>query len=189
MWGQTEHPNKKKRKKPHKTGILKLELKFQVFQSELKKIILVKSSLSQVRFNTHEKRLNRQCDWSFLDFFTIAALWPPCFGWGIINNKTSSRMGTTYFKTIATRCQPCEEGGLGSLYSEVTCLSVRVCVGEGEGGPCTVRSKASWLMVTWGHPMDRQTVITENITLPQLHWVAVSRSMSNDPLNLLYLNR
>ena len=121
----------KKRKKTQKTGILKLELKFQVFQSEVKKIILVKSSLNQVRFNTHEKRLNRQCDWSLLDFFTIAALWHPCFGQGIINNKTSSRMGTTYFKTITTRCQPCGEGGWGP-YTVRSHVCLYVCVGGRE---------------------------------------------------------
>ena len=43
------------------------------------------------------------------------------------------------------------------------------------GGLCTVRSKASWTMVTWYNipPMNRRTDTTENITFPQIRWQAV----------------
>ena len=40
--------------------------------------------------------------------------------------------------------------------------------------PCTVRSNASWVMVTWGPHVDRQTGwqtdVYENITVLQLHY-------------------
>ena len=35
-------------------------------------------------------------------------------------------------------------------------------------GNYTVKSNASWLMVTWGPPINRQTVTSEDITFPQL---------------------
>ena len=44
-----------------------------LFQSEVKKIILVKSSLCEVRFNPHESRLNHQSDCLLLDFKILSA--------------------------------------------------------------------------------------------------------------------
>ena len=38
---------------------------------------------------------------------------------------------------------------------------------------CTVKSNASWVMVTWGTSFE-QTYTNENITFPQLHWWAVT---------------
>ena len=38
-----------------------------------------------------------------------------------------------------------------------------------QGGLCTVKSNASWVMVTWD-PVDRQTHMSENITFPRLCW-------------------
>ena len=40
--------------------------------------------------------------------------------------------------------------------------------GQGWAVPCTVRSNASWVVVTWGPP--GQTDTTENIIFPQLRW-------------------
>ena len=41
------------------------------------------------------------------------------------------------------------------------------------GGLCTVRSSASWVMITWDlPPVDRWT--HKNITFPQLRWLAVN---------------
>ena len=41
--------------------------------------------------------------------------------------------------------------------------------GQEPRGPCTVRSHASWILVTWGGTLlDRQTDTTENITFLQL---------------------
>ena len=55
------------------------------------------------------------------------------------------------------------------------------CLMSGAGG-CTVRSSASWLMVSHGQPLplwtdrltDRLTTY-ENITFPQLHWRATTK--------------
>ena len=47
--------------------------------------------------------------------------------------------------------------------------------GEGQswaGGVCTMRSNASWLMVTWGPPCV-QTHTCENNTFPQIRWRVV----------------
>ena len=38
---------------------------------------------------------------------------------------------------------------------------------------CTVRSNASWEMITWEPPENRQTDMTENIAFPQLRWWTV----------------
>ena len=35
--------------------------------------------------------------------------------------------------------------------------------GDGNGGPCMLKFKASWVMVTWDLPCE-QTDMTENIT-------------------------
>ena len=35
----------------------------------------------------------------------------------------------------------------------------------GGGGACTVRSNASWLMVTWDQPPSGQTDMSENIKI------------------------
>ena len=48
------------------------------------------------------------------------------------------------------------------------------CLMSVGGGGCTVRSSASWVMVTWGPPLPcKQTNASENITFPQLRWRAV----------------
>ena len=54
------------------------------------------------------------------------------------------------------------------------CLGVRPGLGRVPwphvgGGGCTVRSNASWVMVTWGHPLGQTDTHTcENITFLQL---------------------
>ena len=64
-------------------------------------------------------------------------------------------------------------GARGSLYSEVPCLSG---IRAGTGGPCMVRSNASWVMVAWDRlPLSRMTDMSENITFPQLRWRAVKK--------------
>ena len=49
--------------------------------------------------------------------------------------------------------------------------------GAGAGGPCTVRSNASWVMVTGELPRTEcWTDMTENITFLQLRWQVVTRT-------------
>ena len=89
--------------------------------------------------------------------------------------------------------------GLQSWPPDVTSKGCgRVLLGpctEGEPGPgscswelCTVKSNASWVMVTWEpHPCgwtDWQTRTTENITFPQLRWWAV---MSRNIIIVIFL--
>ena len=50
-------------------------------------------------------------------------------------------------------------GGQGSSMSDVFL-----------GGDCTVSSNASWLMITWEPPVNRQTGTSENITFLQVCW-------------------
>ena len=74
---------------------------------------------------------------------------------------------------IATRCH---KQGKGVLYSEVPCLEGRQGPLGGGAVQCTMRSKASWVMVMGlGHRMitDRWTDTIENILFPQLRWWAV----------------
>ena len=58
--------------------------------------------------------------------------------------------------------------------------TVRSHVGGREAGPglagggVTVRSNASWVMVTWYHLPRGQTDTIEIITFPQLRWRAVT---------------
>ena len=62
------------------------------------------------------------------------------------------------------------EGSLGVPISHVW-------RGPGWGGVKTVRSNASWAMVTWepSRQNDRQTDMTATITFPQLCWRAVTK--------------
>ena len=58
--------------------------------------------------------------------------------------------------------------------------------GLGPGpGDCTVGSNASWVMVTWGSLVDRQTHICENITFSQLRWRAVISTKSKSVLQMI----
>ena len=43
---------------------------------------------------------------------------------------------------------------------------------------CTVRSNASWVMVTLGPPVDKQTHTYENIIFPQFRWRGVTMSIN-----------
>ena len=61
----------------------------------------------------------------------------------------------------------------GGWAGGVTCLVSR---GGDEARACTVRSNASWVMVTWGPTLNRMTETTENITFLQLRWRAVITS-------------
>ena len=47
---------------------------------------------------------------------------------------------------------------------------VPVQMGDKARGACMMRSNASWVMVTWDPPLDRQTDTTKNITFLQLRW-------------------
>ena len=89
--------------------------------------------------------------------------------------------------SMATRCQYQWERGTvhqGPInkHEQVSSDGYQMpLVGEAFGGPhvtCLdggwgcVRPYASWVMVTWGPPMDRQTQTCENITFPPLRWRA-----------------
>ena len=74
MQGQIEYRKTRKIWKTQITGIFKFcEFEFLqcLVQSVVKKIILVKSSLCEVRFNPCE---GNQCDHSFLDIFLLLTM-------------------------------------------------------------------------------------------------------------------
>ena len=45
--------------------------------------------------------------------------------------------------------------------------------GKSWGRGCTVKSNTSWVMITWGPPVNRQTDTSKNFTFPQLRWLVV----------------
>ena len=60
---------------------------------------------------------------------------------------------------------------------------------EGGIGPCSVRSNASWIMVTKDpSSVNRQTDTTENVTFLQLRWWAVNIVQPSTPVTDRYIN-
>ena len=70
--------------------------------------------------------------------------------------------------------------GRGSLYGDIPCRA------GGRRRTLKVRSNASWVMVTCGSSVNRQTHMTENVTSPQFRWRAVINHVMRVPLIRLH---